>query len=348
MDHTGTGTLNTALGTPHAGTPHGTVPGTPTGHQNPGGLPNLTPVYEAAAAAAALEARIRAELTAQFNDEVARHTNSRPKVEPPRHFDAKDKDYSISDFLYKLENYFVLARITSDPERVAAACDRLYGPPLTWFRAVTQSAEHQPTWADIKSAMLEEFTPPHASLDARDQLARLRMEDWKLRAYNTRFRNLCLRIPDLAHTEKFDRYCRGLRVELLREVRLRGITSLEQAMTMAEHWVSSHHSASSAVNAPYAPKGHKGNHFRSGNHNGASGSAGPAPMELGAASAVSPKPITGADAARLKKLQDDKPKLTDSDRTFLREHGCCFFCRKPGHVVSACPSKNSKGQQKAK
>ena len=334
--------------------PHGSVhpPASPHGpapsvfEATPAVIPGLSPA-EHAHHAHLLEQRLRAEIEAQFRAELDRRlaSGSRPKLDPPKSFDGKDKDYQISDFLYKLENYFVLARISSDHECIAAACDRLYGPPLTWFRAMTAGAPHHLTWAEVKDAMLEEFTPPHASLDARDQLARLRMDEWKLRNYNTRFRTLCLKIPDLSPSEKFDRYCRGLRVELLREIRLRNITTLEQAMSAAEHYVSSMHSASSVAGSS------KGKHQNKFVHSRPFASAGPEPMQLGAAPAVNH--LSGAkpspsELSRIQALQTSKSKLTDSDKALLGKFGYCFYCRQPGHIMQSCPvlPKNQQKQQR--
>src|SRR6185295_6088360 len=35
-------------------------------------------------------------------------------------------------------------------------------------------------------------------------------------------------------------------------------------------------------------------------------------------------------------------KLTDKDKNRLKKNQACFYCRQPGHMISACPMKKGK------
>lgn len=311
-----------------------------------------------------LTALIKAELRADMAVELLRmqqslqqqpSSSSRPprtKAEAPKAFDSMDSKYTVHDFLFHLESYFTLSSVQTDQECVTYAGTRMYGPALTWFRSLSLPM----TYADFKEALLHEYRPVHEVQNARDRLHALRMDGSNLRAYTQRFRSLCYKIPDLSASEKFDRYFRGLTPFLQREIRVRNITSFEDAVQLSDHLLSSVSSTSGFKPSGSDRKGTERGYSRPSSYR-APNPSGPAPMELGTMAPRPSAPLSQADKDRLKRLQDDvaKPdnrkKLEQADRDFLQRVGGCFACRQLGHTSrdNGCKlaSKNrQQGQQR--
>ena len=247
--------------------------------------------------------RLLAEL--QSNNPTAKPTL---KLNNPPAFNGKT---SIHDWIFQVENFLNGHTGVTDEQAVIYASALLEGEAATWWRAQTLDKEGfktlSGTWATFKKEILSYFTPTNSVKQARDQLAALRQRT-SVRAYATEFKRLLLEIGNVSEDEKLDRFVRGLKFSIRKEVELREPTSLSQAISISERYdsISFALSRNWPNNATENPRG---------------GSFAHTPMEIN----------------RVK-----IPKLTDAIRAELIKEGKCFFCRKPGHMLRDCPMRPAK------
>lgn len=291
---------------------------------------------------AQMRAQLMSEVMTQVNMQQAQAQQQAPAILPgpslpvafkppaPEPFDGTKKTYAVEDFIFQIENYFTLTRVVYPADRIAYTATRLQGAALMWYRSTNPS--HLP-WDDFKKALTDEFMPINAVREARDHLARITQGD-SVRTYLSRFRSLCMRVPNISEDEKLDRFLRGLDPELRMECELRSCTTVDEAARIAERvyatmkGVRPRQQSFKPTKTPYQPR------YRD---------SGPQPMELGALpmelqvkAREAESKLSQGDRNRLKELQAGRT-LTEEDRQFLRRVGACHCCRHLGHFKNGCP-----------
>lgn len=263
---------------------------------------------------------------------LAHNQSVRLKPPEPEHYTGDDGRVSIDTWLFKLERFFKLTETTSDIKRVDYAAALLRGRAALWYRlqclraaSVDDTPYH--TWDEFTHAVKEQFATVNHEKRARDRLAALR-QTTSVRRYLMEFSGLCLEISDMSSAEKMDRFLRGLKPAIRKELELRGTETFEEAMSLAER----------LDNLDFA---YRGNNRSNGPRTGASfGRAshhtGPVPMELGNIQHT-------FGAARTKQpASPRRTKLTWEERKHLLDNGGCLYCRRMGHSIEQCPAKPSR------
>jgi hypothetical protein len=172
--------------------------------------------------------------------------------------------------------------------------------------------------------LVANFVPNNASRVARDKLAALHQRSG-VADYIREFRMVALDIPDMNESEKLDRFTRGLKPFLRKEVLLKEPNRLDDAIQLVTKLDAATYSAYNS---------HRSSDSSSAGHNSDStssegGADGCAPMELNAAnSSRSTTPPTS-----------QFQKLTPEMRAQLLAEGKCLYCRKPGHLRVDCPTR---------
>ena len=136
---------------------------------------------------------------------------------------------------------------------------------------------------------------------------------------------MVLDIPKMAEDEKLDRFLRGLKPHVRREVEIREPKDLADAIRLSEHhdatFRTSNFNSSSSNSSRYDNR----------NYRSQRSSDGPAPMELNA---------TGFQhSAPNSKFK----RLTPQERQRLMDEGKCLYCREAGHMLRDCPERNRLG-----
>ncbi|GKF16705.1 hypothetical protein Tco_0061623 [Tanacetum coccineum] len=98
-------------------------------------------------------------------------------------------------------------------------------------RAVTNSKY----WAEMKAIMTEEFYPPKEIQRMEHELWNLKVKDYNIIAYTTRFNELILLCPEMVPTKKkkVESYIRGLSDNIQGEVTSSTPTTLSRTIRMA-------------------------------------------------------------------------------------------------------------------
>ena len=154
-----------------------------------------------------------------------------------------------------------------------------------------------------------EFSALKGELDKTKQAlqtAQMQLAKWKqlrdVATFNEDFQKIILDIPNISIEEQIDRYTRGLKNYIWKELCTKEYTKLSDAMRDAERVESAHKRVANPS------KGNK--------NNPSSGTTNPVPMELGNV-----------------QLQ----KLTPEERQKCMKEGLCLRCREKGHMAKNCP-----------
>ena len=224
-----------------------------------------------------------------------------PKPRKPDSFNGKG---SIESWMTHMSNY---VKDESEENAMAIAISYLEGPAHDWWIGHSQTEEGQliQTWTALKSALASRFITLNKAKIARDKLAKWKqMKD--VSSFNDDFQRIVLDIPNISIEEQIDRYTRGLKAYIWKELCTREYTSLNDAMRDAERVESAH----KRIGKP------------AGNRRNDKGDTiirktdGPVPMELG---------------------NFELKKLTPAERELCRKEGRCYRCRQKGHLANKCP-----------
>ncbi len=203
-----------------------------------------------------------------------------------------------------------MLHVTDERKQVEFAASLLQGHASLWYQTKAGNGDTLPfsTWEEFSTALKKQFTPVNQAKRARDKLADLRQTS-SARKYITDFLSLGLEIPDLAPVEQLDRFIRGLKPHIRRELELKGVATFEEATTLAERVDEITYRSSYRGTGQPAPTPRQG----------------PEPMDIG---------TTRVDGA--------KQRLTPELREQLRKEGRCRYCREVGHDLDVCPTKPSR------
>lgn len=233
---------------------------------------------------------------------LAANSSSTMRPVKPETF-AGNRDDSVDNFTFQLDNYFSATNThEADPQRVYYAATCLRGHALNWWRAEAPNINlHQYSWAQFKQDIKWQFKPVSSEVVARDKLAVVKQRN-SVAAYTHEFRNIVLDIPNISKEEKIDRYKRGLKWNIRKEVELREITEFNDIVRIATRLDTMEWNYHRQANNQ--PPTHDNAPTPS--------TSSPAPMELGA---IQHRPNN------------------------RRPSGPCWFCHEPGHIAVNCPTK---------
>jgi len=230
----------------------------------------------------------------------------------PDTFSGRQDKSSVEAWLFQLRQYFDACKMRGSL-KVSFAASLLRDDAGIWWRNHVEQSDlgHEALitdWEDFKKMLVQQFKPVNAIKSARDKLAKLK-QTRSVQEYATSFRSLTLEIPGISEDEKIDRFIRGLKDQIRMEVELREPSTVNEAIRIADRY--------DAISFKYL----KQKFEPAKKHSDHTTTSGPTPMEL--------------DSSKYH-------KLTDKEKDKLKKEQACFYCRKPGHMISACPLKLNK------
>lgn len=234
------------------------------------------------------------------------------KATRPSIFRGTTKGSKVEDWLFQLKTYFDLVQVEDEETKVQFASSLLEENAARWYRLQIQKKPFS-SWKEFQDSILEFFRPVNATKVARDKLANL-VQTSTVQSYVQRFTELCLDIPDLGEVEQLDRFIRGLRTEVRREVDLHDPQSFNEAAKIAERW-------DSIAGQRYGPGNKKPFHqsfpFRFGEQTRLKSWNKPVPMEVDVIST--------------------RQNNNSSSQSKPRTPKICYFCQQHGHLILECP-----------
>ncbi|KAJ9509188.1 hypothetical protein QJQ45_001677 [Haematococcus lacustris] len=231
-----------------------------------------------------------------------------PRANPPATFSGS-RTTDVAAWLFAVDLFFTISELT-DAQRIVYVATLLSGHALLWYRSSVSSFT---SWTRFVAAFERQFAPVNRLRHARDRLAALTQTS-SVRRYLGEFTALCLEVTDLSPAEQLDRFIRGLKPSVRRELELREPTSFSEASTIADRVDAISYSTSasrSSYRPPSTPRPPRPE-------------TAAVPMELDAMLHTSPSRSRGT-------------RLSDAQRAALRDSKACFYCRKAGHTMKDCP-----------
>ncbi|KAJ9525206.1 hypothetical protein QJQ45_020746, partial [Haematococcus lacustris] len=231
-----------------------------------------------------------------------------PRANPPATFSGS-RTTDVAAWLFAVDLFFTISELT-DAQRIVYVATLLSGHALLWYRSSVGSFT---SWTCFVAAFERQFAPVNRLRHARDRLAALTQTS-SVRRYLGEFTALCLEVTDLSPAEQLDRFIRGLKPSVRRELELREPTSFSEASTIADRVDAISYSTSasrSSYRPPSTPRPPRPE-------------TAAVPMELDAMLHTSPSRSRGT-------------RLSDAQRAALRDSKACFYCRKAGHTMKDCP-----------
>ncbi|CAI5485675.1 unnamed protein product [Closterium sp. Naga37s-1] len=157
--------------------------------------------------------------------------SARPRAPEPEPFVPGKRDLPVRRWLFQMEEYLSLCHV-NQAEWARHAGMMLRGAAATWWQSCHATIS---TWEEFSASLTMNFEPVNAIERARDNLAALRQHR-SVAEYVNRFRELVLEIPDIPASEQMDKFKRGLKPKIRTEVELRGCTSMDDMIRVAERF----------------------------------------------------------------------------------------------------------------
>lgn len=192
------------------------------------------------------------------------------KPNKPEPYDGKRDYLVVNTWLYKVEQYLVLAQLSNpgvpltEANRILYASTFLTSTAAVWWYTLVQANTVPATWQEFKAKVIAEFVPDDHVRRARDRLRKL-TQTTSVAKYLSEFRNIVLTIPGMNDGEMWDKFCSGLKYEVRIEVMKSTVATFDDAAKVALRVDSAIYGAG----RPQAPAG------------SASPSQAPTPMEIG-------------------------------------------------------------------
>ena len=115
--------------------------------------------------------------------------------------------------------------------KLKVAVSFLGGHAFDWFKVISQ-VESIETWSQLKKKLVERFQPVNKVKMARDKLA-IWKQTKSVGVYNESFMKIVIDIPRISQDEVIDRYMRGLKSHISKELCTKEYTSLTTLMSDA-------------------------------------------------------------------------------------------------------------------
>ena len=282
---------------------------------------------------------------------------SKLKPSKPEAFSGAPRE-PVDLWLFQIDQWLTAGGVTADHERIVLATGLLRNSALLWWRSIYGRPDTPITWQAFMESITAAFQPINPTESARDRLANLR-QTGPVRTYASIFRAIILDIPTITEDEKKDRFIRGLKPSLMREVRVRAPPTFEEAVTMSVRldaigWHAMSRPGGSTTNGPVPMELGLTRHVTSANPNGSAAAIRSSPtanavnsewarpsyrdVTTGNINVVRSRPSPSNTSSR---PLPPRSKLTDRDRADLRRRGMCFKCRKAGHIARECPEREN-------
>ncbi|KAL0433642.1 UNVERIFIED_CONTAM: hypothetical protein Slati_2698500 [Sesamum latifolium] len=168
---------------------------------------------------------------------VAHDAGARLHIPEPKAYSGARDTKEVGNFLFDMEQYFLVANLEDEARKVSTATMYLTGDAKLWWR--TKYSEIQAnqvrldTWALLREAIRVQFFPENVEYNARWALRKLE-HTGSMQDYVKAFSALMLDIRNMSENDKLFTFMEGLKPWARLELQHQRVTDLGSAMTAAE------------------------------------------------------------------------------------------------------------------
>ncbi|KAL2246590.1 UNVERIFIED_CONTAM: Transposon Tf2-12 polyprotein [Sesamum indicum] len=197
---------------------------------------------------------------------VAHDPGARLRIPEPKAYSGERDAKEVENFLFDMEQYFLVADMRDEARKVATATMYLTGDAKLWWR--TKFAEIQAhqiqldTWALLREAIREQFFPENVEYNARRALRKLE-HTGSVREYVKAFSALMLNIRDMSEADKLFTFMEGLKQWARNELQRQRVTDLSSAIIAAERLADFNQETRKDRQATSGPAQNKSNGMKS-------------------------------------------------------------------------------------
>jgi hypothetical protein len=246
------------------------------------------------------------------------------KPNKPSKFTGTRDHATVENWIASVNSYFALTN--ARPPYVFHYLNTIFaGEAAIWFRYhFKEDKADTLTWEEVREALRSYFIPPNKDRRLQDQWAALRQNS-TVEQYISQFCELVMQLPSMDQKLLLDKFMRGLKPKTKIELELKDPQDLQQAFRLADRFDT----------IVYRRNwNNTDKHTDAAEYDDNRGE----PMQIDAIRThpwkkKSPRQTT----------QSKLPKLSDEERTHLKNLGACYRCRQVGHMARECTSQTGKG-----
>jgi len=258
----------------------------------------------------------------------------RLKPKQPEKYDGSRDFQKIDNWIASMDSYFTITEAES-PLIYHYLNTIFTDEAAIWFRyTYGKTNPSDLTWDTVKAALLNYFVRSNHLRRLHDQWAEAR-QTGTVTDYHVYLARLAMQLNTSISEEEFlDKFIRGLKPNTRTELEFHDPQTIAEAVKWASLFDAQFYHNKSSSQCYYGSF--------STNSSYQEDNCGE-PMQLDTlqrADGNTPAAVQ-IDAFRGKPQQFKLTKLTDEERTHLRNISACFKCRKMGHMARECPSKTN-------
>ncbi|XP_035834025.1 uncharacterized protein LOC118482595 [Helianthus annuus] len=250
----------------------------------------------------------------------------------PKGFNGSEGAVGVIRWIEKMEAVLDISNC-ADNTKVKFAASMFSDEALTWWnlhvQTMTREVAHQLTWDELKTMLLEKYSPRNELQKLEQEFWHLTMVDAEVAAYTTRFHELSRLLPHMVTPEfkRIERYIWGLAPQIRGMVTSSKPPTIQSAVTLAHSLTDEAVRTGALGNKGNGGKQHDNKRKWAGKKTGYHSGKKQESARVFAAVATEKKPYSGP--------------LPKCNKCNFHHHGTCesftcTICKKPGHTAKRC------------
>jgi Retrotransposon gag protein/Zinc knuckle len=276
------------------------------------------------------------------------------KLKPPK--PETFSGHQVDTFIFAIEKAFDYHQ-TLEQQRVSTAVMYFRDAALRWYKSIElkyKDTDQLQQWNQFKLLVTSHFKANNTESIIRNKLNALQQK-YSVSSYNDQFNGLIVELVQMDEGSKIDAYCRGLKKQILIQVKISRPATLEAAQSTALEMdnimnqadgIKSYNNNSLVNNRRHYNSNSSSNNQQHSNSNSNS-SYNSVPMDIGnVESELDELSYVNSNSNNNNNYYNNR--LNDHERQELFRDRKCFKCKRVGHIARNCRSSLNQLNQQAR